>query len=184
MLLVIRSSAPARVQQIAPSTLPQVKGGVPTWKSEYIEGRQRSHKGTAGGLAIQIAAAGDKETAADTSALSGGARRVRHHAALCMGCSGVMHDEMQRGEQQLHSLWCDCMNRAPSAGFWFQTCAGGTSTGAATFAFIQAIEQHGTRVRNLLHCSALPAFLLSCRSPCLHTTGAVGDAQRACASPG
>jgi hypothetical protein len=50
----------------------QVKGGVPTWKSEYLEGRQRSHKGTAGGLAIQIAAAGDKETAADTNALSGG----------------------------------------------------------------------------------------------------------------
>ncbi len=22
--------------------MPQVKGGVPTWKSEYIEGRQRS----------------------------------------------------------------------------------------------------------------------------------------------
>lgn len=51
--------------------MPQVKGGVPTWKSEYIEGRQRSHKGTAGGLAVQIAAAGDRETAADTSALSG-----------------------------------------------------------------------------------------------------------------
>ena len=51
--------------------MPQVKGGVPTWKSEYLEGRQRSHKGTAGGLAIQIAAAGDRETAADTNALSG-----------------------------------------------------------------------------------------------------------------
>ena len=44
---------------------------MPTWKSEYLEGRQRSHKGTAGGLAIQIAAAGDRETAADTNALSG-----------------------------------------------------------------------------------------------------------------
>jgi len=44
---------------------------VPTWKNEYATGRLRSYKGTAGGLAIQFAAAGDKETAADTSALSG-----------------------------------------------------------------------------------------------------------------
>lgn len=114
----------------------KMKGGTPTWKSEYLEGRIRTHKGTAGaaappppsptllthacmcvctcrclqltcdsahigvcitsceskaakmsrsrpqcqwgpgslhagGLAIQMAAASDKETAADTSALSG-----------------------------------------------------------------------------------------------------------------
>ena len=49
----------------------KIKHGVPTWKNEYGPGRLRSYKGTAGGLAIQFAAAGDKETAADTSALSG-----------------------------------------------------------------------------------------------------------------
>ncbi len=49
----------------------KIKGGVPTWKNEYAAGRLRSYKGTAGGLAIQFAAAGDTETAADTSALSG-----------------------------------------------------------------------------------------------------------------
>jgi hypothetical protein len=61
----------------------QVKGGVPTWKSEYLEGRQRSHKGTAGGLAIQIAAAGDRETAADTNALSGeGCKSTRFYCQI------------------------------------------------------------------------------------------------------
>ncbi len=44
---------------------------MPTWKNEYEPGRLRSYKGTAGGLAIQFAASGDNETAADTSALSG-----------------------------------------------------------------------------------------------------------------
>ena len=54
-----------------PSCRCKIKHGMPTWKNEYGPGRLRSYKGTAGGLAIQFAAAGDKETAADTSALSG-----------------------------------------------------------------------------------------------------------------
>lgn len=98
----------------------KVKGGVPTWKSEYLPGRMRTHKGTAGGLAIQIAAAGDKETAADTSALSGG-----------------------------------------------------TSTGAATFSFIQAVEKHGpaltygvllSEMDNVLHSMGGPSSIGSASS--------------------
>ena len=53
----------------------KMKSGVPTWKNEYIQGALRSYKGTAGGLAVQIAASKDSETAADTTALSGTANR-------------------------------------------------------------------------------------------------------------
>lgn len=51
-----------------------MKNGAPAWKSEYLPGTLRSYKGTAGGLAIQVAASKDSETAADTSSLSGAQR--------------------------------------------------------------------------------------------------------------
>ena len=53
-----------------------MKRGIPTWKNEYLPGALRTYKGTAGGLAVQIAASKDSETAADTSALSGKAAGV------------------------------------------------------------------------------------------------------------
>ena len=49
----------------------KIKNGIPTWKNEYMAGALRSYKGTSGGLAVQVAASKDSETAADTSALSG-----------------------------------------------------------------------------------------------------------------
>jgi hypothetical protein len=70
------------------------------WASSYGGHGPASHKGTAGGLAIQFSACTDEQTAADTNALSGN-----------------------------------------------------VSTGAATFSFIQGIEQFGPNVRygDLLH---------------------------------
>ncbi|KAL4438686.1 hypothetical protein ABPG77_006290 [Micractinium sp. CCAP 211/92] len=68
-----------------------VRGGYAQWESSYHY--TRSHKGTAGGFAVQFGAAKDSQTAADTQAL-----------------------------------------------------AGNTSTGAATFCFIQAIERRGTKL--------------------------------------
>lgn len=68
----------------------RVVNGRLEWRSEYAR-PTRAYKGTAGGFAVQIGAALDSQTAADTTKLSGY-----------------------------------------------------TSTGAATYAFIQAIEQRGT----------------------------------------
>ncbi|PSC73732.1 metacaspase-1 isoform X2 isoform B [Micractinium conductrix] len=68
-----------------------VRGGYAAWEASYHY--TRSHKGTAGGFAVQFGASKDSQTAADTQAL-----------------------------------------------------AGNTSTGAATFCFIQAIERHGTKL--------------------------------------
>lgn len=68
-----------------------VRGGYAQWESSYHF--TRSHKGTAGGFAVQFGASKDSQTAADTQAL-----------------------------------------------------AGNTSTGAATFCFIQAIEKRGTKL--------------------------------------
>ena len=62
----------------------KIKNGVPTWKNEYKPGALRSYKGTAGGLAIQLAASKDSETAADTSALSG-------KCGFCFRLSDALH---------------------------------------------------------------------------------------------
>ena len=70
LLVFLRGPSPSEERRC------KIKHGVPTWKNEYGPGRLRSYKGTAGGLAIQFAAAGDKETAADTSALSGSSSRT------------------------------------------------------------------------------------------------------------
>lgn len=46
-----------------------VRGGYASWEASYHF--TRSHKGTAGGFAVQFGASKDSQTAADTKALSG-----------------------------------------------------------------------------------------------------------------
>lgn len=111
----------------------------------------RSHKGTAGGFAVQFGASKDSQTAADTQALAGeGVRGGRQQ--------GGGGDEKQavRAEASRCSLL-----RARTAPRTLERpaspCnAGNVSTGAATFCFIQV------RPRRRTQAAAWPCLL------CLH----------------
>lgn len=84
---------------------------------------------------MQFGAAKDSQTAADTQALAGASCRGTF-AALAAVWALRTFRHIQAGFWLAHRV-CACLGFAP---------AGNTSTGAATFCFIQAIERRGTKL--------------------------------------
>ena len=114
-------------------------------------------QGTAGGFCVQFGASKDSQTAADTSALSGEGGGA-HAEGLC-GRGHFTHERLELSSpppdtHPLHPLQTHTPSSPPPDTHTLFTPAspphplhpGNVSTGAATFAFIQAIEQRGSNI--------------------------------------